>query len=88
LPLRQTSSWRTLEHNARVGGDRASQHLIGTAADYYGSEAAMQEGARRFNRLNPHGYAAVHDVGSGRHLHVQYYRAGVVPRAVFERVAR
>ena len=34
-PVHITSGYRTVEHNAAVGGSKSSQHLLGQAADFY-----------------------------------------------------
>ena len=34
-PVHITSGYRTVEHNAAVGGSKSSQHLLGRAADFY-----------------------------------------------------
>ena len=34
-PVVITSGYRTASHNARVGGSKSSQHLLGRAADFY-----------------------------------------------------
>ena len=34
-PVHITSGYRTASHNAKVGGSRSSQHLLGRAADFH-----------------------------------------------------
>ena len=34
-PVTITSGYRTASHNAKVGGSKSSQHLLGRAADFY-----------------------------------------------------
>lgn len=67
--LRVTSGYRSPEHNARVRGAANSWHLTGRAADFVGSESDMQaaaEAARNSGAIE----VLIHNVGSGRHLHV------------------
>lgn len=92
LPLRrsveQTGGARSAER-ARQLGQEFSQHRILTAGDYVGTEAAMQEAARRWQRLHPNGYAVVHSVKGGqRHVHLQLFRKGIVPPSIYDALAR
>jgi hypothetical protein len=80
LDVTITSYQRTIRHNAEVGGVEASQHLLATAWDVAGPDQNV--------------YAArARDVGlvvvdEGDHVHVQLYRAGVIPDRIFAAVAR
>lgn len=74
--LRFTSGWRSVAHNAAVGGVLGSWHTRGTrlkpaASDLVGTEWNMDR-ARRWVDGNVPNVAEnmIHDVGSGRHLHV------------------
>ncbi len=66
-PLIVVSGYRCPEHNQAVGGARASQHLLGRAADLrervVTSEQARQQGARGIGRRG--GYAVHVDVRAG-----------------------
>lgn len=74
--LRYNSGYRTPEHNREVGGVEGSWHTKGNAnqpgaVDLGGSEVAMANGLT-WAQTNIAGLdeAMIHDVGSGRHLHL------------------
>lgn len=75
--LRETSGYRTPEHNAEVGGVPNSYHTLqdqdgnSRAFDFVGSEADMQA-AMAWARANGASESLTHNVGSGFHLHVAY----------------
>lgn len=73
-----SSWWRSNADNRRVGGNSQSQHLLGLGADLdwsrLNSAQRIQATARaRQLRLVPVTY--------NRHVHVQFFRAGVLGRA-------
>ena len=74
--LRNTSNWRSVQHNRDVGGVPGSWHTRGNrrkpgASDFVGSMALMQE-VSAFVRANVPGIVEnlIHDAGSGLHLHI------------------
>jgi hypothetical protein len=69
--LRVSSGHRTEAHNERVGGAENSYHLTGRAADFVGTEAQMQAAAADA-RASGASEVLIHNVGSGRHLHVAW----------------
>lgn len=75
--LKNTSGYRSPEHNAAVGGVPNSAHTRKdkkgrpAAEDFVGSEGAMQKAARAARRRGAR-QVLVHDAGSGRHLHVEW----------------
>lgn len=68
---RVTSYWRDAGHNAEVGGQGASQHLIGTAMDLvypsWSAKSAAMNAMRRIGLIV---------VDEGDHVHVQAWSAG------------
>lgn len=76
--LTLTSGRRSHQRNRAVGGSPRSFHLDGRAADFTGTEAALQAGAdaarqqRLGRRCTGPEEVLVHDVGTGRHLHVAW----------------
>lgn len=82
MPGQAVTSWyRTPEHNADVGGDPESQHLLGLAWDVAGPGADTTIFlARR---------AGLIAVNEGSHVHLQSFGPGVLSRAgvVFPRPA-
>lgn len=67
-PLTPVSGYRCPEHNARVGGARGSQHLVGRAADLpHGYATVAQARKAGFRGIGQRGPWAVHvDVRTGR----------------------
>ncbi len=75
--LWQTSGYRGKVHNADVGGDPESKHVLGMARDYGAVDLkALNQGAAVALELGL--WLKVHDVGSGDHLHVQGLATGEV----------
>jgi uncharacterized protein YcbK (DUF882 family) len=57
-PVKINSGYRTPAHNARVGGSRTSQHMIGTAADIVSPGVSTVDLCRAAeNALAAHGIA-------------------------------
>lgn len=76
--LRQTSRYRGVHDNERVGGAPGSKHLIGMATDYGAATMGeLYEAQETANRLGF--WTIVHDKGSGSHLHVQGLAPGPLP---------
>ena len=75
-----TSFHRTVSHNREVGGSDTSQHLIATAWDVAGPDQDLY-----LARARAAGLTAIDE---GDHVHVQLYRAGLVPPWIYEQVAR
>jgi hypothetical protein len=80
--LRVSSGYRSPKHNAAVGGVPGSLHTHGSASnpgaiDLVGSTGAMYK-ALAYARSHIKGLkeALVHDVGSGLHLHLGFFRRG------------
>lgn len=75
--LRNTSGYRTPEHNREVGGVPNSNHTKKNdrgepgAMDYVGSEREMAQAAD-YAIANGATEVMVHNVGSGTHLHVGF----------------
>ena len=71
--LSVSSSYRTPQHNAEVGGVPNSYHTKGLAFDFVGSSSAMSA-ARAWASRHPEMFkeVLVHDVGSGLHLHLAF----------------
>lgn len=69
--LTVSSGYRDPERNAAVGGSPTSHHLTGRAADYVGSEEALQAG-KAWALQNGAREVLIHNAGSGRHLHVAW----------------
>ena len=64
-----TSGRRTEEGNRLVGGVPGSQHVKGTAADYWGKDlSAVLADVRKLPGLKR---AFIHNAGSGRHVHAE-----------------
>lgn len=72
-----TSGGRSAAHNARVNGEPLSKHLIDMARDYVGPVGEMQNAAGTARVLGL--WYVLHDVGSGKHLHVQGLAPGEIP---------
>lgn len=74
------TSWaRSISHNAEVGGVENSQHLIGTAWDIAGPDQ-LEYAARASQR-------GLIVLDEGDHVHVQLFRAGIVPQWVYSQIA-
>ena len=71
--LSVSSSYRTPEHNAEVGGVPNSYHTKGLAFDFSGSNSQM-EAAKAWANRHPEMFqeVLVHDAGSGMHLHLAF----------------
>jgi len=76
--LQLTSWFRDPVDNARVGGDRYSQHLLGWAFDVIGDE---HEREHLRDRATAAGLTVV-DYGPGQHTHVQFLPTGVLEMLV------
>ena len=48
-----TSGYRTAEHNAKVGGAKSSQHLLGRAADIQVADTSVEDVAAYAESLMP-----------------------------------
>ena len=83
-----TSRTRTTEQNARVGGAYFSQHQIGTAGDFAVAPSQLRAFVDAARREGLRDVANIHNemnrAGHGRHMHLQIYRAGFAPRALFK----
>lgn len=76
--LSETSGRRTKERNAAAGGKPGSKHVLGMAQDFAAPSLAQLDAAMRVARELGF-WVDVHDVGSGKHLHVQGLPPGDVP---------
>lgn len=72
LPLVVTSWWRTPEQNRAADGATDSQHLVGTALDVDGDQAAIARAAARARAFR---LVVVGPYTDG-HLHLQGFRSG------------
>lgn len=70
-----TSWFRDRAENARVGGAEYSQHRLGFAIDLVTADPRAIAQRMRDAGLVP--------VVEGDHVHVQAFRAGVIPRRLF-----
>jgi hypothetical protein len=76
--LSETSGRRSKGRNDAVNGDPDSKHLIGMARDFAApSKAGLEQASLQARELEF--WHTVHDVGSGKHLHVQGLAPGPVP---------
>ena len=69
--LTVSGGYRTAARNAEVNGASNSHHLTGRAADFVGSQSAMNEGAA-WARANGAREVLIHNAGTGTHLHVAW----------------
>lgn len=76
-----TSWWRSAQHNAAVGGNPRSQHLLGLAAD-----TTPNSGANRIALKQAFFNAGLWALDEGDHIHVQRYTAGVIPQSWYQLV--
>jgi Peptidase M15 len=74
-PIKLTSWWRSKAHNASVGGEDTSQHLVGTAIDFVGVPLADAVAIAR-----PLGLTAI--ASNRGAVHVQALASGTVARLV------
>lgn len=75
---------RTRAHNAAVGGDPMSQHLLGTAADLVPDDGDMAGLEAWCRSLGVFGYV----LNEGDHVHVQLFPAGTIPAWVYSWVGQ
>ena len=75
--LSETSGHRSPDRNAAVGGSPESKHLCGLARDFVDSDGVYGDLAGVAKDLGF--WIAVHDKGSGDHLHVQGAAPGELP---------
>ena len=74
------TSWqRTVSHNREVGGVAQSQHLLATAWDVAGPDQNTYA-----SRAAAVGLVVIDE---GDHVHVQLFRAGLIPQYLFDQVA-
>jgi len=78
-----TSWMRTIAQNDRVGGNSASQHLIGTAADFVPRGSTTQ--SELVAALRGVGLIAVDE---GDHVHTQLFSAGAAGPFIRGAIAR
>jgi len=84
---RLTNQLRDAARNRVVGGNAFSQHILGLAGDYVlprGEVQAFMQSARDLG-LSPVD-ETVKTKGTGPHVHVQAYPAGVIPRQVYQQI--
>lgn len=75
---RITSTLRTPEHNAKVGGVRNSQHLDNQAIDFAGVSGVTSDQARAY--YASHGVTLTEAKNEGDHMHVGWRpKAGLAP---------
>ena len=79
LNVRVTSFQRTRRHNAEVGGAELSQHLVATAWDVSGPDQDVYAARARAAGLTV--------IDEGDHVHVQLFRAGLLPPWLYDQVA-
>lgn len=84
--LSETSGARTEARNASAGGKVASKHVLGMARDLVPDGMDFRDCAQVAHALGF--WVEVHDVGSGRHLHVQGLPPGDVPGWWVEKYGR
>lgn len=81
--LSETSGARPPARNAAVGGKPGSKHVLGMAQDFGADGDERTRGAKLLEAMKvARGlgfWVEVHDVGSGRHLHVQGLPPGDPP---------
>ena len=77
FPMRVASGFRSVHHNAAIGGEKNSQHMYGIAADIY---VPLVDSGRLAELAKSCGFSGVKAYGSFAHVHldsrVEYtYRA-------------
>ena len=74
-----TSGFRSVEHNAAVGGVQNSRHTKGDALDIYLGDGVDDVSANRALSYFKQYFGEVlfHDAGTGRHLHLADYKGGL-----------
>lgn len=74
-----TSGFRSVEHNAAVGGAQNSWHTKGDALDIYLGDGVDDASANRALSYFKQYFGEVlfHDAGTGRHLHLADYKGGL-----------
>lgn len=74
-----TSGFRSVEHNAAVGGAQNSWHTKGDAVDIYlGDNVDDAQANKALSYFKQYfGEVLFHDAGSGRHLHLANYQGGL-----------
>ena len=85
-----SNTFRSLKDNARVGGKGYSQHLLGLAGDLDIRGLSPEQINEMIRAARAQGLTVVtpeQEVALGHkpHVHVQAFRAGVVPKAVYRR---
>ena len=74
----QTSGYRGPDHNADVGGQVGSKHVLGMARDYVAKDqAGLEQLAQKARSLGF--WVLLHDAGSGNHVHIQGLEPGPPP---------
>jgi peptidase M15-like protein len=81
-PVQVTSWGRTRSHNAAVGGEPSSQHLVWTAMDLVPGDGDMV-GLESVARTMGFGFV----LNEGTHVHVQLFPAGLLPQWVYDQIA-
>ena len=74
-----TSGFRSVEHNAAVGGAQNSWHTKGDALDIYLGDGVDDASANRALSYFQQYFGEVlfHDAGTGKHLHLADYKGGL-----------
>jgi hypothetical protein len=69
-PININSGYRTPAYNAKIGGAKASQHMLGTAADTGYERGVKLEDAAKYAQWLGAGGIGVYSVGDGNFVHV------------------
>ncbi len=74
-----TSGFRSVEHNAAVGGVQNSRHTKGDALDIYLGDGVDDASANKALSYFQQYFGEVlfHDAGTGKHLHLADYKGGL-----------